>query len=414
MQRSSFSVAVSSLSSGPRGTRNETRFFEELGREPSTATGSSRAPRWRRLSRSICAIFLLPFAAFVLCPVAGASTVVGAGTIRTVATPGIALHVPADGRINGNGFAIDITGYRFAYQVGYGSAAKNAASGQALLVFALTGSGTNAMGNLEVDGQGEPLPSSRPTVSKPAYFLASVPEDAKDVALEISANGFSQTFSFTKGHREGVQPAVLYRGPDQWDQVDSIGQVSYVATPDKVDGDTDSRIEATLTSATLTYFLPSTGATPASPAKAWVVLSGSALPNLAPDPGGVAENGINYLQTLPGSDLTLTLPGQAPMPAMLSGQGGPDDESGQEAGWGLFGGDYYWQVPAGIVAATLKLNLPAHLLAEDAFPDHSPLEVPVQGQVPPVHVAFAPPSALAPIVGRTRRHGTAVPRPISP
>jgi len=332
-----------------------------------------------------------------LASTASATTAVGAGTITTVANPGIALHIPADGRLDGNGFAVDVSGYRFAYEVGYGSATKYAATGHALLVFGLTGSGTTANASLEIDGQGEPLPASTPSVSTPAYYLASIPQGALDVALQVSANGFSQTFSFTKGHREGVQPAVLYRGQDQWEQVDNIGQVSYVNTPDTVDGLLYNRIEFTLTSATLTYFLPSTGATPASPSKAWVVLSGSALPNLAPDdPGGISDTPIDYLKTLPGGDFTLTIPGQTPMPAMLSGQGGPDDESGNNAGWGLFGGDYYWQVPASLVSATLTVNLPAQLLAQG---NGSPLELPVAGQVPAVHLGFAPPSALPPITG---------------
>jgi hypothetical protein len=72
---------------------------------------------------------------------------------------------------------------------------------------------------------------------------------------------------------------VLYRGQDQWERVGNTGQVSYVGTPDKPDGVMYGRVEFTLTSATLTYFLPSTGATPANPSTAWVVLAGRATPN---------------------------------------------------------------------------------------------------------------------------------------
>ena len=402
MHRGSFRVAVrSSLFSGPRNPRNETPFLRQFGRAP-TGAHRMRGAGWRS-GRCISTALLVLFATCVLCHVANATTVVGAGMIRTVANPGIALHIPADGRLDGNGFAIDITGYRFAYQVGYGSSTKDAGAGQALLVFGLSGSGSDLTANLEVDGQGAPLPhATTPNASTPAYYLASVPQGAQDVALQVSANGFSQTFSFTKGRREGSQPAVLYRGQGQWEQVDNIGQVSYVNTPDKVDGQMYSRVEFTLTSATLTYFLPSTGATPASSSKAWVVLAGSAVPDLAPDdPGGESEMGIDYLKTLPGSDLTLSLPGQAPIPAMLTGQGGADDESGEngaDGGWGLLGGDYYWQVPAGIVSATLRVDLPPQLLAV-ANNNGSPLEVPVEGEVPPVHIAFAPPVALSPITG---------------
>ena len=381
---------------GPPGTQNATQLFGKF--QAGRAKCPHHTPTGRRRSlRAVQAFALALVAVAPLASTASATTAVGAGTITTVANPGIALHIPADGRLDGNGFAVDVSGYRFAYEVGYGSATKYAATGHALLVFGLTGSGTTANASLEIDGQGEPLPASTPSVSTPAYYLASIPQGALDVALQVSANGFSQTFSFTKGHREGVQPAVLYRGQDQWEQVDNIGQVSYVNTPDTVDGLLYNRIEFTLTSATLTYFLPSTGATPASPSKAWVVLSGSALPNLAPDdPGGISDTPIDYLKTLPGGDFTLTIPGQTPMPAMLSGQGGPDDESGNNAGWGLFGGDYYWQVPASLVSATLTVNLPAQLLAQG---NGSPLELPVAGQVPAVHLGFAPPSALPPITG---------------
>ena len=55
---------------------------------------------------------------------------------------------------------------------------------------------------------------------------------------------------------------------------------------------------------------------------------------LPPSPGTLDNTSLNYLNTLPPSDLTLTIPGQAPMPAMLGGQGGADDESGQNGGWG--------------------------------------------------------------------------------
>jgi hypothetical protein len=348
----------------------------------------------RRLSARVCALVLSAVVVTAM-PQAGAATVVAVGSITALQSPGIALYSPVDGRLDGDGFALDVTGYRFAYQVGYGPSVQEAAPEQALLVFGLSGTGPDVTANLEVDGQGEALPSATTSnASTPSYFLASVPVDANDVALELSADGFSQTFSFTTGRREGLQPAVLYRGQGRWQQVDNIGQVSYVETPDKVDGLMYDRVEVTLTAATLTYFLPGTDATPTSPSKAWVVLSGSAMPNLAPDnPGGMSEFLINYMKTLPGSDLTLTLPGQKPMPAMLTGQGGSDDESGQNGGWGLFGGDYYWQVPAGIVSATLKVNLPAQLLAEGQD-NGSPREIPVDGEVPPVRIAFAPPTGL--------------------
>lgn len=49
---------------------------------------------------------------------ASSGRVAAPGSIQQVAQPGIALHVPADGRIDGYGFVTDVTGYRFASEVG--------------------------------------------------------------------------------------------------------------------------------------------------------------------------------------------------------------------------------------------------------------------------------------------------------
>jgi hypothetical protein len=186
-----------------------------------------------------------------------------------------------------------------------------------------------------------------------------------------------------------------------------------VSTPDKVDALMHGRIEVTLASLTRTYFLPGTSATPGDPSKAWLVLSGSAMPNLAPDdPGGESAFTLEFLKTLPGTDFTLTLPHAKPLAATLTGQGGADDESGQNAGWGLVGGDYYWEVPAGLQAATLRVHLPAHLLAQSSYVG-SPLEVPVQGSVPPVQGASPCPTAslMHVVNARGGSHPGGVPAP---
>jgi len=217
---------------------------------------------------------------------AGASTV-GADSVGKAQSPGIALHVPRDGRLDGDGFALDVTGYRFAYAVGFGPSSKDAGPGQVLLVFGLSGSASAVQAQLVVDGQGTTLPSvSTPNASTPAYFLASVPVSSTDVALEASAGGFSQSFSFTKGMREGAQPTVLYRAQGQWREVDPIRRgITSVATPDNnpTDDVPGSVVNVNITAATLTYFLPSTGGTPGNPAKAWLVMSGSAPPLVAPE-----------------------------------------------------------------------------------------------------------------------------------
>ena len=65
------------------------------------------------------------------------------------------------------------------------------------------------------------------------------------------------------------------------------------------------------------------------------MMSGSALPA-----GGAEGHQLQYQATLPGSAITLTLPGGKPLPAMLADQGGPNDEGGDNGRGGLFGGSY--------------------------------------------------------------------------
>jgi hypothetical protein len=328
---------------------------------------------------------------------AGAASVVGADSVLSVGTAGITLHVPQDGRLAGDGFTLDVTGYRWTYQVGFGPSAKDAAPGQVLLVFGLSGSGSSIGAQLVVDGQGTPLPSSTtPNAFSVGYYLASVPVGSADVALQASADGFAQSFSFTQGHREGAQPVVLYRGQGAWREVDSITRgITSVATPDNnpYDDVPGSVVNVNITAATLTYFLPGTGTTPADPSRAWLVMAGSALPA-----GGSGGHQLQYQRTLPGSRVTLTLPGRSPMAASVAGQGGQDNESGN----GLFGGDYYWQVPATMRSGTIRVSLPSELLARAGYyGDHFGVvhEVPVQGSVPPVPVAFPALYTPAPVTG---------------
>ena len=375
---------------GPPGTQNATKLLEKF--QSGETRRPHQRPGGRRIAWAVQAVTVTLVAVAPVGSTAAATTVVGAGTITTVANPGIALHIPADGRLDGDGFAVNISGYRFAYEVGFGANAEEASAGQVLLVFALSGSGAAIQAQLLVDGLGTVLPhATTPNASTPAYFLASVPIGAADVALQASADGFSQTFSFTKGEREGPQPIVLYRGRGQWQAVEAITRgITSVPTPDNssVDDVPGSVVNFDITAATLTYFLPGTDATPANPAKAWLVMSGSALPA-----GGADGHQLQYQATLPASAITLTLPGKKPLPAMLTGQGGPDNEGGDYGRGGLFGGNYYWEVPATVTSGTIRIALPGDLAARAGYYGDqfgAVHDVPVQGSVPPVNVAFAP------------------------
>ncbi len=352
---------------------------------------------------------------------AAAVGVVPAGVLEAVADPGIVLHVPGDGRLDGDGFAGVVTGYRFASTVGYGTSARHAASGQELLVFGVQGlplaSGqgggqSSLLGGaaippvvsalLVVDGAQEALPPPVSPGGGPAYFLASVPSGASSVELQVSAQGFAQTFSFSAGARVGVSPVVLYRSKGSWEATDPVGETVTMQTPDPAENLSGAEIDVTVSSGVLTWFGPAgTSDYPPGPGDAWLVLNASSQAHpLSVLPVGFQ---LNYLSTLSGSQVTLTIPGVAnPLPASIAGQGGPSDESTNDSGF--FGGVYYWQVPADLSTATVTVT-PGTITAEDNYLG-SPQTVKVPGSAvfdlsfgslyqPPPAPASPPPDASA-------------------
>jgi len=398
-------------SSRPRQARNATRFLKKTGRRPQHLLGWRH--EWRYIIAPITAAVLALSGPVLLGGAAAAQslsdtavTAITAGTVQSVSSPGIALHVPADGRLNGDGFTGDVTGYRFAYQVGLGSYAQQAPPGQVLVAFGVTctedtagndndfydGNGVRAV--LVVDGTSEPLPTGDYAEPGPAYFLASVPSGSKDVGLQLSNDGFSQEFSFTKGEREGTQPEVLYASEDNWELTDQVDMVSVIRTPDPLGRIKNAAVNITVKSGNLTYFSPGANPrTPANPSEAWLVVDGSGLPQ--PPPGQPAGyNTLNYKGTLTGSDFSLARPGHPTISAMIGDTGGQSDESGQ----GLFGGTYYFgPLPATTRTATLQIGIPNQVPAQDNFMVANE-EVPVKSQPPLVHLSFAAPDHSAAVV----------------
>ncbi len=316
-------------------------------------------------------------------------SVAAPASIQVVSAPGIALHVPADGRVNGDGFAAQVTGYRFANQIGNGPSTEKAARGQRLLVFGLevapltpqTDSqdhSTPAVSALlDVDGAQQPLPAAPSAGDAPAYFLASIPSNAAAVALDLSSQGFTQTFSFTTGARQGPQPAVLYRTQSSWQATDPVDRTVTMATPDPAENVPDAAIDVTLSSADVTWFGPDTsGHNPAAADQAWLVMDMKSQPHSTAAIATGYE--LNYLSTLGPSQVTLTLPGQPrPLPATIAGKGGPADESQDQSGF--FGGVYYWQVPADLTSGTVTIT-PGAITAESNWLG-SPRTITVPGAV---------------------------------
>jgi hypothetical protein len=295
-------------------------------------------------------------------------------TVLSIPDPGTSLAVPVDGRLRGYRFAGEILGVATGTRLGTGSSAQAAPAGQRLWVFGirwLADTDSNAdpqsvTSTLVVDGTRIAFPASQDSPnagegshadstwdSGPTYWLASVPANAADVAVELASAGYPQTFSLTKMSREGPQPTVLYRDPTTWQVAQPLSEEHDLPTPDTTDALPGASLPLSLSGITLSWFGPGgPNDTPADPAEAWLV------PNLSSQSTDTAPPHLNYLQPLSASDMTLKVAGEPPIrPTVFPGLG-PDQN-----GIGVFTGEYAFKVPSGLNAATLIVT-PGALAAQ--------------------------------------------------
>ncbi len=288
--------------------------------------------------------------------------VVAPDAAASISDPGTSLGVPADGRLRGYQFAAQVLGVATGSRLDQGGGVMVAAAGQRLWVFGLRATlGTDANGDaypvtatLVVDGTRLPVPLSQisglggdenSTVDTgDMYWVASVPADARDVALELAGGGLAQTFSFTRMAREGPQPAVLYRDPNGWQVSQPLADQQDVPTPDPTGDVTDAFLPVTLSGLTLSWFGPDDPSdVPAGNGQAWLV------PALSSITYQNSDNGLCY-PSLPASDVTLTLPGSAPISATVFPGLGHDMPH-----YGAFTAVYGFKVPSTITTATLTV-----------------------------------------------------------
>ena len=277
-----------------------------------------------------------------------------------------------------------ITGYRFGGQFGTGSSAVRAEPGQELLIFGFVASTRALTASIVVRGHRQPLPRlAGATAFVPVYYLASLPGAARQVALEVSKDGFTQEFSFTKGEREGAQPSALYDTATDWQITQSFTGEAALSVLGQAGGSGETAHQVILVSTTLTYFLPGTNVTPGGPSEAWLVLKGSTFPFYTTARQGLPH--LAYAKPMVGSDLTLSLPGGKPTGATVTATSGP-------AHGALFDGDYYWRVPASIGLGTLHMKLPP--LSATGPASGAPIKFGAKVSAAPVQLNF--PSAYEP------------------
>ena len=342
-------------------------------------------------------------------------TTMAPGAVQAISDPGATLAAPADGRINGYGFAGQVTG------VGTGPADPGASirapAGQVLWVFGVrfqvdvtpTADGTTTQTQpsavLSYDGERVPVPLSQPATptasaavpptvdSGVEYFAAAVPTGATDVVLEMASGGFAQDFSLSHMAREGVSPASLYRDPQSWQSIDNVAGTQVLTTPYSSPDGSYSLPGASLTigldTATLSYFGPDGTTDPAAtPTGAWLFadLSDPFNPN-NDDPSNLLE----YSTPLNPSDLQLTWPsGLSVHPTSLPG--GPDPLNDQDITNRLFENRYVFAVPATLTSATLTITIPT----EQVYPAGSgEPATPIKVGTATFHLTF--PAASAPV-----------------
>lgn len=290
------------------------------------------------------------------------------------------LAVPADGRINGYGFAGKVLGVATGTRLGTGANRITAAAGQRLWVFGLDWTGATdqdgkpdqVSSTLVVDGTRIAFPAESDSPHShdgfqpgatwetgDTYWVASAPASAHDVAVELAAGGYAQTFSLSRMAREGTQPAALYRDPSGWEVDRPLAEEHDIPLVDPSGGVSGTVLPVVLNQVTLSWFGPDAPSNiPTDPGTAWLV------PALTTSGSSNSGERMCFQQTLPAADITLIVPGDPhPLTATAFPGIGPD---ANDQGEGAFTAAYGFQVPADITTATLTVNPGSSIQADAA------------------------------------------------
>lgn len=265
---------------------------------------------------------------------------------------GIRLESPDDGRLRNYGVALEVLDFGTADVVDAGGGVEyGAGEDSTLLAFRLriapyaSELGSKVTATVSVDGRQRSLPDFEYTMSEAGedttvQYLVAVPNDRREVELELKYAGLAQTFDLLEGERTGEQPDILYRSPDAPSvYVENLTPAKLAVTDE--DGEAGTYILA-VTRAELTYFTAELGDVPSDDKKAWLVVTyeptGDGSLHLSPDAAAC---------TLPFAAFTLTDKDGAKYPVV-------DKHSSMEQ----FASEKFlvFEVPAELEGATLTLT----------------------------------------------------------
>jgi hypothetical protein len=196
---------------------------------------------------------------------------------------GVRLQSPDDGRLRDYGVAVEVLDFGTADVVDAGSGSEyGAGEDSTLLAFRLRVTafadeiGQKITATVSVDGRQRSLPDFEYSMSQSGadttvQYLVAVPNDRREVELELKYAGLAQHFDLLEGKRTGDQPDILYRSPDAPSVYVENLTPAKIALLDE-DGKPGSYVIA-VTRAELTYFTAELGDVPSAKDKAWLVVN---------------------------------------------------------------------------------------------------------------------------------------------
>jgi hypothetical protein len=202
--------------------------------------------------------------------------------VRVDKLDGIRLESPEDGALRNYGVAVEVVDFGTADVVDAGGVEYGADEDAKLLAFRLRVTpfadelGSKVTATVAVDGRQRSLPDFESAVGtsgedQTVQYLVGVPDDRREVELELKYADFAQHFDLLEGRRTGEQPDILYRSPDEPSVYVENLTPARLPVVNK-DGEPGNYVLA-VTWAGLTYFTTELGDMPADPGNAWLVVT---------------------------------------------------------------------------------------------------------------------------------------------
>lgn len=210
--------------------------------------------------------------------------VLGTGeVVRADKLDGIRLESPDDGAVRSYGVAAEVLDFGTADVVDAGSGAQYGADEDStLLAFRLRVTpfaddlSEKVTATVSVDGRQRSLPDFEYSIGtrgedQTVQYLVGVPNDRREVELELKYADFAQQFDLLEGRRTGEQPGILYRSPDEPSVY--VENLTPAKLPVVNEDDEPGSYVVAVTRAELAYFTAELGEQPGADDKAWLTVT---------------------------------------------------------------------------------------------------------------------------------------------